>query len=105
MIAGGGVSGWVTPECRNRDKNLLSLWRECVCGDCGQPGTSSRCANSHDFKPLHSKVRVATFNRDKNLIKSPRAGLSGFPWVTGAVTTNRDKYLAGLRVGLALGRM
>lgn len=54
---------------------------------------------------LRSYVPLATFNRDKNLVKSPRAGLSGFRWVLGAVTANRDKYLANPRFGFALGRM
>jgi hypothetical protein len=54
---------------------------------------------------LHKRVPLATFNRDKNLVKSPRVGFSGFRWVLGAVTANRDKYLAGPWSGFALGRM
>ena len=89
----------------NRDKNLVNHWYESICVGFGVARVLFRRSKSRGFKALRSEVPLATFNRDKNLIKSPRADLSGFWWVMGAVTTNRDKYLAGPQCGLALGRM
>ena len=94
-----------SPNPGNRDKNLVTRWYECVCGYFRRGEGGLMCGKLRVGKGLRSWVPLATFNRDKNLIKAPRAGLSGFLWVRGAVTTNHEKYRADPQIGFALGRM
>ena len=49
---------------------------------------------------MHSGAPLATFNRDKNLIKAPKVDVMGFGRVKGAAAPNRDEFLATRCLGL-----
>ncbi len=105
MTASNGGAGRMCQRSRNRDKNLVTYWYECACIDLRVFWGPQKSAKCTDFKGLRSSVPLATFNRDKNLVTSPRVGSTGFRWVKWAVTPNREKHLASPQFGFALGRM
>ena len=58
----------------NREKNLVSGWCERFSTYFGLPMTVYGVEIGGDLEGLHSLVRLATFNRDKNLITRVWAG-------------------------------
>ena len=59
----------------NREKNLVNHWCEYVCACIYRVIEVFEVGIGSDLKGLLSLVRVATFNRDKNLISWIWAGL------------------------------
>ena len=51
----------------NREKNLVNHWCEYVCARFDRVIEVFEVGIGSDLEGLHSLVRVATFNRDKNL--------------------------------------
>ncbi len=59
----------------NREKNLVNHWCEYVCACIYRRIEVFEVGIGSDLKGLHSLVRVATFNRDKNLVSWIWSGL------------------------------
>ena len=60
---------------RNREKNLVKRWCEDICAHFRSSIEVFEVGIGGDLEGLHSLVRLATFNRDKNLISEIWAGV------------------------------
>ena len=60
---------------RKREKNLVNRCCEYLCAHCYLLMMVFEVGISRDLEGLHSLVRLATFNRDKNLISEIWAGV------------------------------
>lgn len=89
-----------THERRNREKNLVRKWRVRNWAQHYQITPPLRSGFSTVFEGLHSGAPLATFNREKNLVKSPGRATRGFCGLRLGATTNREKILANQNSGL-----
>lgn len=98
-----GSDGCVGERNRIRENNLENPRSACIRVQIYRFWGGSRGGFQEIVEGLLSRVPVATFNRDKNLIKAPRARLAGFGWVIGVAALNRDEILAFPLIGYAMG--
>jgi len=95
ICCGGG-----SLEGRKRVRSLVHRWRVHIWAQLYHIATLLGRGFPSVSEGLRSGVRVATFNREKNLVTSPRRETRGFCGVMWAVTPNREKILANRIQGL-----